>query len=186
MTQAPVSGLVTQITDDVKLIVAGEIELAKAELKPTAKRVGIGSGLFFGALWFAISATIVIWFVLAAGLAWAYGQTKLSVYGAIFFGMLTAFVLILVIAGVFVVFGLKSFKGIKGMKRTGATSSEAMAAVSAGLTEGSARATTELERLQAAKDQAKQAVAQRRAERAAERRARIQAVVTAVKNPLVK
>lgn len=177
MAQTPVSALVSQIGDDVKLIVADEIELAKSELKPAAKRVGIGSGLFFGALWFVISATIVVWFVLAAGFAWAYGQTKLSVFGAIFFGTLTAFVVILIIAGVFVVFGWKSFKGIKGFKRTSATSSQALAAVNTGLADGSAQATAELAGMQAAKDQARAELARRRAERAANRRARIQGVV---------
>lgn len=176
MTQTPVSGLVAQISDDVKLIVAGEIELAKAELKPAAKRVGIGSGLFFGALWFVVSATVVVWFVLAAGFAWAYGQTSLSVYGAIFFGMLTAFVVALIIAGVLAIFGLKSFKGIKGLRQTSATSAQAMAAVSTGLADGSAQARAELDRHQAAKDQARQELAQRRAERAQARQARLQAI----------
>ena len=176
MAEKPVSGLVSQITDDVKLIVSDEIALAKAELKPAAKRVGIGSGLFFGALWFVISATIVVWFVLAAGFAWIWRQTGLSAYGAVFFGTLTAFVIILIIAGVFVVFGLKSFSGIKGWPRTGETASQAMSAVSTGLADGSAQATAELDRLDTAKQAAKQALAERRAARSAERRARIQAV----------
>ena len=46
MTDQPVGDIIKSITDDVKLLVRDEIELAKAELMPAAKNGGIGAGLF--------------------------------------------------------------------------------------------------------------------------------------------
>jgi hypothetical protein len=167
-TPTEISALLTQITADVKLVVADEIALAKAEIKPMAKRVGVGSGMFGGAAWFAISATIILWFVIAAGFAWLLGAlTPLSPYAAVFFGMLITLVLLLVIAGVFVVFGAKSFKGIKGLEKTPEAASQTMATISAGVTSGAQTVADELqaaEDVKAAKRAAKDAARAARAE----------------------
>ena len=145
MTPTEISALLTQITADVKLVVADEIALAKAELKPAVKRVGIGSGLFGGAAWFGISATIIFWFVMAAGFTWLLGAlTPLSPYAAVFFGMLITFVLLFVIAGVFVLFGAKSFKGIKGPEKTTEAANQALATITSGVTTGAQSVTDEL------------------------------------------
>ncbi|MDN5724435.1 MAG: phage holin family protein [Propionibacteriales bacterium] len=47
--QREVGDLVKDISEDVKVMVRGEIELAKAELIPPAKNAGIGAGMFAGA-----------------------------------------------------------------------------------------------------------------------------------------
>ncbi len=158
MTPTEVSDLVSRITDDLKTVVADEIELAKAELRPTVRKAGVGSGLFAGALWFVISATVVLWFVISAAFSWLYASTtNLSPFATVFFGNLTSFGMILVIAAVFVVFGVKSFKGIKGFRKTPQAMTAAVKALSAGFADGTTKVTEELdeaaERRQRARDE---------------------------------
>ncbi len=144
-TSTDVSDLMNQITTDVKLIVADEIALVKAEIRPAVRRVGVGSGLFGAAGYFAVSATIIGWFVFASGFAWIYAATTgLSGWGCAFFGILTAMVLVLVIAALFIVFGKRSFSKIEAPHRAGETVGEAFAAVQAGLAEGKERVEAEL------------------------------------------
>ena len=67
MADLPVGDIIKDITDDVKLLVQDQIELAKAELIPAAKNGGTGAGLFGAAGYFAISATILLYFAAAWG-----------------------------------------------------------------------------------------------------------------------
>jgi Putative Actinobacterial Holin-X, holin superfamily III len=64
----PVGEIIKNITDDVKLLVQDQIELAKTELVPAAKNGGTGAGLFGAAGYFAISASILLYFAAAFGL----------------------------------------------------------------------------------------------------------------------
>jgi hypothetical protein len=64
----PVGDIVKNITDDVKLLVQDQIELAKTELIPAAKNGGTGAGLFGVAGYFSLSATILLYFAAAFGL----------------------------------------------------------------------------------------------------------------------
>ena len=65
MADLPVGDIIKNITDDVKLLVQDQIELAKAELIPAAKNGGTGAGLFGAAGYFALSATILLYFAAA-------------------------------------------------------------------------------------------------------------------------
>ena len=65
MADQGVSDLIKGISDDVKLLVRDEIQLAKAELVPAAKNAGIGAGLFGAAGYFAICALSVLYFAAA-------------------------------------------------------------------------------------------------------------------------
>ena len=58
MADQPVGDIIKNITDDVKLLVRDEIELAKTELIPAAKNGGIGAGLFGAAGYFGICALV--------------------------------------------------------------------------------------------------------------------------------
>jgi hypothetical protein len=69
MADQGVSDLIKGISDDVKLLVRDEIQLAKAELVPAAKNAGIGAGLFGAAGYFAICALSVLYFAAAFALA---------------------------------------------------------------------------------------------------------------------
>ena len=68
MAEPPVGDIIKNITDDVKLLVPDQIELAKAELMPAAKRGGTGAGLFGAAGYFAICARSIFYFAAAFGL----------------------------------------------------------------------------------------------------------------------
>ena len=68
MADLAVGDIIKNITDDVKLLVQDQIELAKTELTPAAKLGGTGAGLFGAAGYFALSATIILYFAAAFGL----------------------------------------------------------------------------------------------------------------------
>ena len=55
MADLAVGDIIKNITDDVKLLVQDQMELAKAELVPAAKNGGTGAGLF-GAAGYFVSA----------------------------------------------------------------------------------------------------------------------------------
>src|SRR6478672_4624826 len=68
MAEPAVGDLIKSITEDVKVLVRDEIELAKAELVPAAKSGGTGAGLFGAAGYFAICALSILYFAAAFGL----------------------------------------------------------------------------------------------------------------------
>ena len=61
MADLAVGDIIKNITDDVKLLVQDQVELAKAELVPAAKNGGTGAGLFGAAGYFSLSATILLY-----------------------------------------------------------------------------------------------------------------------------
>ena len=77
MATPKVGDIIKDISDDVKLLIRDEVELAKSELIPSAKQAGLGAGLFGAAGYFAISAMLLLFFaasyaLVAAGLpTWA-------------------------------------------------------------------------------------------------------------------
>lgn len=66
---AEVSDLVKNITDDVKVLVRGEMELAKAELSSSAKNAGVGAGLFGAAGYLALNALSLLFLAGALAIA---------------------------------------------------------------------------------------------------------------------
>ena len=71
MADLAVADIIKSITNDVKLLVQDQIELAKTELVPAAKNGGTGAGLFGAAGYFGLSATILLYFSAAFGLVQA-------------------------------------------------------------------------------------------------------------------
>ena len=69
MAELAVGDIIKGITDDVKLLVRDEVELAKSELVPSAKKAGMGAGLFGAAGYFAISGVSILYFAAALGLS---------------------------------------------------------------------------------------------------------------------
>ena len=63
-TQPALSDVIESITSDVKTIVKGEIELAKAEMVPQVKSVGVGAGLFGAAGYLGLQAATLIFVAL--------------------------------------------------------------------------------------------------------------------------
>jgi hypothetical protein len=105
-----VADIIKNITDDVKLLVQDQIELAKTELMPAAKRGGTGAGLFGAAAYFALSATILLYFAAAFGLV-AAGL-------AAWLAFLIVGVALLLIAGILGGIGYLIVKKIKPPERT--------------------------------------------------------------------
>jgi Na+-transporting methylmalonyl-CoA/oxaloacetate decarboxylase gamma subunit len=68
MAERAVGDIIKDMTDDVKLLVRDQVELAKTELVPSAKKAGIGGGLFGAAGYFALSALGILYFAAAFGL----------------------------------------------------------------------------------------------------------------------
>lgn len=68
MAELAVGDIIKGISDDVKLLVRDEVELAKSELVPSAKRAGTGGGLLGAAGYFAICALSIFYFAAAFGL----------------------------------------------------------------------------------------------------------------------
>ena len=140
-----ISDLLNSITGDIRTIISDEIALVKAEIKPAVRHVGVGSGMFGAAAYFAISATIILWFVFAAGFAWLYASvTSISAWGAAFWGMFTAMFLVLIIAGVFVMIGMKNFRQIHGPEKSPESVSKSVSALATGLEDGGNRVRAEV------------------------------------------
>jgi len=110
MAEPAVGDIIKSITDDVKLLVRDEIELAKAELIPAAKNGGIGAGLFGAAGYFGICALSILYFAAAFGLAALGLSTPLA--------FLIVGVALLIIAGICAGIGLMMIKKVKGPERT--------------------------------------------------------------------
>ena len=132
MADQSVSDLIKGITDDVKLLVRDEIQLAKTELVPAAKNAGIGAGLFGAAGYFALSALSVLYFAAAFALAQVV-DTWLA--------FLIVGVALLLIAALLGAVGLVLVKKVRGPKRTIASANATVAELKAAVQRGNAAAT---------------------------------------------
>ncbi|MGN9843719.1 phage holin family protein [Nonomuraea sp. H19] len=113
MPQTPeeesLGSLVAQASQHISTLVRSEIELAKAEFKFDAKRVGTAGGLFAAAAFMAhlclILASFTIGFLLAEWMR-------------VWLAFLIVTVFYLLVAGLLVFIGMRRLKGLAGMKRT--------------------------------------------------------------------
>jgi membrane protein implicated in regulation of membrane protease activity len=117
----PVGDIIKNITNDVKLLVQDQIELAKVELIPAAKNGGTGAGLFGAAGYFALSATILLYFAAAFGLVAAGLAPWLA--------FLLVGVALLLIAGILAGIGYLFVRRVRGPERTIAQANQAVAEV---------------------------------------------------------
>ncbi|WP_084955886.1 phage holin family protein [Thermoactinospora rubra] len=107
--QPSLGELVAEASNQISTLVRSEIELAKAELRFDAKRVGMATGLFAAAAFMAHLCLILLSFTLAHVLdQWLWTWAS--------FAVVTAFYL--VTAGILVLVGVRRLKGLAGMKRT--------------------------------------------------------------------
>ncbi len=132
MADQSVSDLIKGISDDVKLLVRDEIQLAKAELVPAAKNAGIGAGLFGAAGYFAICALSVLYFAAAFALAQVM-DTWLA--------FLIVGVALLLIAAVLGLVGYVLVKRVKAPEKTIANANATVAEIKAAVQRGNAAAT---------------------------------------------
>lgn len=101
--------LVSNATAQMSHLFRAEVELAKTELAQEAKKGAIGGGLFGAAGTIALYSTFFFFFFLAA---------LLSVWLPWWAGFLIVFILMLVVAGVLALIGLKKVKKIGAPKQT--------------------------------------------------------------------
>ena len=132
MADQGVSDLIKGISDDVKLLVRDEIQLAKTELVPAAKSAGIGAGLFGAAGYFAISALSVLYFAAAFALAQVV-DTWLA--------FLIVGVALLLIAAVLGLVGFVLVKRVRAPEKTIASANATVAEIKAAVQRGNAAAT---------------------------------------------
>ena len=121
MADLPVGEIIKNITDDVKLLVQDQIELAKVELIPAAKNGGTGAGLFGAAGYFGISATILLYFAAAFGLV-AAGL-------AAWLAFLIVAAALLLIAAILAGIGYVFVRRVRGPERTIAQANQTVAEV---------------------------------------------------------
>ena len=110
MADLAVGDIIKDITNDVKLLVQDQIELAKTELVPAAKNGGTGAGLFGAAGYFGISASILLYFAAAFGLV-AAGL-------AAWLAFLIVAAALLLIAGILAGIGYLFIKRVRPPERT--------------------------------------------------------------------
>ncbi|MDP9847385.1 phage holin family protein [Streptosporangium lutulentum] len=118
MTQIPptepqeesLGSLVAAASDQISTLVRAEIELAKAELKFDAKRVGVAGGLFGAAAFMAHLCLILLSFAIA------YALIGVGIWRWAAFLIVTG--LYLVTAGLLAFIGMRRLKGMTKMKGT--------------------------------------------------------------------
>jgi uncharacterized membrane protein YqjE len=112
--------LVKEASTHVSTLIHGEIELAKLELRSTIKNVGIGAVLFILAGAIALYSLTFGFFALAEALAGPVGLPRWAAF-------LIVFGLLLVIAGLAVLIGIKLVKKAKAPEKTIKTGKETVA-----------------------------------------------------------
>ncbi|MFT3833207.1 MAG: phage holin family protein [Micropruina sp.] len=134
--QADIADTIKAIQADLTTIVRGEIELAKAELVPQAKSVGIGAGLFGGAGYFAMNGISLLFLGLSAlvGHFFATGLGWEPLLAA-FIGLAIVAVVMFLIAGVLALIG-KNKVAVKGPQATIAQGEQSVEAVQTALQRG--------------------------------------------------
>ncbi|WP_043629888.1 phage holin family protein [Nonomuraea candida] len=113
MPQTPeeesLGSLVAQASSHISSLIRSEIELAKAEFRFDAKRVGMAAGLFAAAAFMAHLCLILASFAIAYALAQVMPN---------WLAFLIVTVVYLLAAGLLVFIGVRRLKGLAGMKRT--------------------------------------------------------------------
>ncbi len=118
-TQPSLGKLVQDATEQISTLVHGEIELAKLELKVSAKRGGAGIAMFAAAAVLLVFALTFL-FIAIAEVLHRYLMPRWAAY-LVVFGLITFGAIILGILG------YKSFKKVRAPERTIKTSKDTAA-----------------------------------------------------------
>jgi hypothetical protein len=101
--------LLGEVSRDISTLMRQEVELAKAEIRDSAKKAGKGAGLMGGAGYAALMAV----FFLSIALWWALG----TLVGNGWSGLIVA-VLWAIVAAILFAVGKSSMKKVKGIPQT--------------------------------------------------------------------
>ena len=108
--ETSIGTLVSNATEQISTLVRSEVELAKTELAASAKKGGIGAGLFGAAGTIALYSSFFLFFFLAELLTHLWFD-RWAAY-------LIVFLLMLVIAGVLAAIGFSQIKKVKKPEKT--------------------------------------------------------------------
>ena len=111
--QQSLGAMVKGVTEDISTLVRGEIELAKTELRDSAKTAANGGALLAVA---GVTAFLGVIFLLLT-LAWVLVQLGLPVWAG--FGIVT--LLLIIVAAVLFVVGRKRLETVQGPERSPAS-----------------------------------------------------------------
>ncbi|MFP5336128.1 MAG: phage holin family protein [Actinomycetes bacterium] len=122
MTERTIGQLVVDVQRDVSELVRYEVALAKAELRDDAKQAGLGAGLFGGAGYFAVVASILLFVAAAYGLHEGAGWPR-------WLSFLAVAVVLLLLAALMALVGRGRVRKVRPPERTIATTKGTIAAV---------------------------------------------------------
>lgn len=108
--QVSIGTLVAQASSSFSTLLHGEIELAKLEVKASVKNAGTGAGMFAAAAVLGVFALTFGLIALAEGLV-ALGVWRWLAY-------LIVFVVLIAVAGVLVLMGIRKVKRVKAPRQT--------------------------------------------------------------------
>lgn len=133
--QPEVKDVIKDISTDISTIVKGEIALAKAEIVPQVKGLGIGGALLAGAGVLGIIALNVLFVCLGflfTNLFWGRTATPVGAFG---WGFLCAVGVYLLLAGVLALIGIRKLK-FKAPEKTIAQGQKSLNAVQHAVSSG--------------------------------------------------
>ena len=120
--QQSLGAMVKGVTEDISTLVRGEIELAKTEIRDTAKTAASGGGLLAVA---GVTAFLGVIFLLLT-LAWVLVQLGLPTWAG--FGIVT--LLLIIVAVILGLVGKKQLDTVKGPERSQASIEKTKAVLS--------------------------------------------------------
>lgn len=142
--------IVKNISDDIKVLVRGEVELAKRELTTSAKNAGGGAGMFGGVAVVALWGLTLLFFAGACGFATLFHNvTEWSTPACFAFGFLAMALVLFIIAGILALIGVSKFKKVKGPDKAIAQASATAEATGQAITLGNAQVEAEVARRKA-------------------------------------
>lgn len=130
----PVGDIIKSITDDVKILVRGEVELAKAELVPAAKNAGKGAGMFGAAGYFGLNALTLLYIAGALGIS-AIPGIHIAVAFVIMAGIL------LLLAALLALIGVAAVKKVRGPEKAISQAQTSVDEIKGAVARGNAAAT---------------------------------------------
>lgn len=140
-----VGDIVANITEDIKTIVRGEIELAKAEIVPAGKAAGVGAGMFGAAGYLGLNAASLLFMAGGAGLGLLFTQLlEWPLLGGLAMGFVLMAVVLLVLAGILALVGKGQLKKVKAPEAAPAEAKATVAAVKTAVDRGVADVKGEL------------------------------------------
>ena len=108
--EQPIGALFGTASEHISTLVRAEVELAKAEITTSAKRGGIGAGMFGAAGMIALFSVVFLFIALAEGLV-ALGLPRWVSY-------LIVWAFFVLLAGLLALIGMRLLKKVKAPERT--------------------------------------------------------------------